>query len=147
MFFLHKGNDERLEQRMGEHQDACRKGEERKSEVAEHAWKEHHPILWQESGVIDSKYGELRVKEALHIHPMPEDQRFNRDVGLELPGCWVPTLKALHVKPHPTIDLIDRGYFPFSMNELHVFPEPVRTSHASRIMSSGLAFISHLVSV
>ena len=23
--------------------------EERKSAVAEHAWKEHHPILWQET--------------------------------------------------------------------------------------------------
>ena len=31
----------------------------------------------------------------------PEDQRFNRDVGLELPGCWVSTLKTLCVKPRP----------------------------------------------
>ena len=29
-----------------------------------------------------SRFGELRVKEALHIHLTPEDQRFNRDVGL-----------------------------------------------------------------
>ena len=35
----------RLEQRTSEHQDACRKGEEKKSAVAEHAWKEHHPIF------------------------------------------------------------------------------------------------------
>ena len=32
----HKG---RLEQRMSKHQDACRIREERKSAVAEHAWK------------------------------------------------------------------------------------------------------------
>ena len=38
---------------MSEHQDACRKGAGRKSAVAEHAWKEHHPILWQETRVID----------------------------------------------------------------------------------------------
>ena len=90
----------RTKQRISEHQDACRKGEEKKSAVAEHAWKEHQPIRWQE---IDraSGFGELRVKEALHIHQTPEDQRFNRDVGLELPGCWVSTLKALCVKPHP----------------------------------------------
>ena len=84
---------------------ACRKGEEKKSAVAEHAWKEHHPIRWQETSVhvIDraSRFGELRVKEALHIHLTPEDQRFNRDVGLELPGCWISTLKALCVKPRP----------------------------------------------
>ena len=87
----------RLEQRISEHQDACRKGEEKKSAVAEHAWKEHHPIRWQETSVIDraSRFGELRVKEALHIHLTPEDQRFNRDVGLELHGCWVSTLKAV----------------------------------------------------
>ena len=93
----------RLEQRISEHQDACRKGEEKKSAVAEHAWKEHHPIRWQETSVIDraSRFGELRVKEALHIHLTPEDQRFNRDVGLELPGCWVSTLKTLCVKPRP----------------------------------------------
>ena len=90
----------RLEQRISEHQDACRKGEEKKSAVAEHAWKDHHPIRWQETSVIDrtSIFG---VKEALHIHLTSEDQRFNRDVGLELLGCWVSTPKALCVKPRP----------------------------------------------
>ena len=33
----------RLEQRISEHQDACRK---EKFAVTEHAWKEHHPIQW-----------------------------------------------------------------------------------------------------
>ena len=33
--------------------------EEKKSAVAEHAWKEHHPIRWQETSVIDraSRFG------------------------------------------------------------------------------------------
>ena len=49
----------RLEQGISEHQDA------RGDAVAEHAWKEHHPIRWQETSVIDraSRSGELRVKE------------------------------------------------------------------------------------
>ena len=44
-----------------------------------------------------SRSRELRVKEALHIHLTAKDQRFNLDVGLELPGCWVSTLKALRM--------------------------------------------------
>ena len=36
------------------------------------------------------------VKEALHIYLLPEDQRFNRDVGLKLPGFWVLTIKIVH---------------------------------------------------
>ena len=38
---------------------------------------------------------ELLLKEALHISLTSEEQHFNRDVGLELQGCWVSTLKAL----------------------------------------------------
>ena len=40
-------------------------------------------------------------KYGAYIHLTPEDQRFNWDVGLELPGCWVSTLKTLCVKPCP----------------------------------------------
>ena len=54
-------------QRMSEHQDACRKGS--RHAVAEHAWKVHHPILWEETRVID------RAEER---HP-----RINRDLGLQ----------------------------------------------------------------
>ena len=43
---------------------------------------------------------ELLLKEALHISLTSEEQRFNRDVGLELQGCWVSTLKALRVVRH-----------------------------------------------
>ncbi len=34
----------RLEQRMKEHQDACKRGDEKVSAIAEHAWQLHHPI-------------------------------------------------------------------------------------------------------
>ena len=41
-----------------------------------------------------SRRRELSIKEALHIQLTPEQQRFNRDVGLELLDCWVATLNA-----------------------------------------------------
>ena len=105
----------RLEQRISEHQDACRKGEEKKSAVAEHAWKEHHPIRWQETSVIDraNRFGELRVKEALHIHLTPDDQHFNHA------GCWPGAAWLLgfhsqgfvHEATPTTISLIGKGFF------------------------------------
>ena len=109
----------RLEQRISKHQDACRKGEEKKSVVAEHAWKEHHPIRWQETSVINraSRFGELRVKEALHIHLTPGDQCFNRDVGLGFHSQGF-----VREATPTTISLIGKGFSPFfSMNELHGF--------------------------
>ena len=44
--------------------------------------------------------GELNIMEALHIQLMLEQQCFNRDVGQELPECWVVTLRALMKKLH-----------------------------------------------
>ena len=35
------------------------------------------------------------LKEAVHIQITPADERFNRDGGLELPGCWIAALKTL----------------------------------------------------
>ena len=65
--------------------------------VAEHAWDNQHSINWEEMSIIDeaSRHKELLLKEALHIHMTPADQRINRDEGLELPGCWTATLKRL----------------------------------------------------
>ena len=46
--------------------------------VAEHAWTNQHPILWDETTVIDQtrRQTEFFLKEALHIHLTPEDQCF-----------------------------------------------------------------------
>ena len=87
----------RLETRLKEHKEACLRGEQEKSAVADHAWSSHHPILWKKASVVDQARTrkELLLKEALHISLTSEEQRFNRDVGLELQGCWVSTLKAL----------------------------------------------------
>ena len=93
----------RLEANMKEHEDACKKGMTEKSAIAEHVWNSNHPIAWNETAVVDQARGgkELLIKEALHICLIPEDQCFNRTRGLELPGCWVATLKARDVKPCP----------------------------------------------
>ena len=87
----------RLEQRILEHKDACKKGDERKSAIAEHCWQNQHPILWNEVSIIDRAQGvkELRVKEAIHIYMTPQHQYFNRDVGLELPTCWKTILNKI----------------------------------------------------
>ena len=37
---------------------------------------------------------ELLVKEALHIQMTPSEECFNRDGGLEVPGCWTAMMKT-----------------------------------------------------
>ena len=87
----------RLETRMKEHKDACEKSAPEKSAIAEHSWKEHHPIRWEETSIVDQARTpkELLLKEALHIQMTPAEERFNRDEGLELPDCWTATLRRL----------------------------------------------------
>ncbi len=43
----------RLEQRIKEHQDACKRGDEKVSAIAEHAWQQHHLIKWEEVRIVD----------------------------------------------------------------------------------------------
>ena len=43
----------RLETRLREHQEACRKGTLEKSAVVELGCKEHHAIKWDETTVVD----------------------------------------------------------------------------------------------
>ena len=100
-------------------QDACRKGEEKKSAVAEHAWKDHHPIRWQETSVqrvwrIEGEGGTAYPSNT-------------RGSALQ-PGCWTGAawLLGFHYQGFvcpTTICLIGKGFslFFFSMNELHGF--------------------------
>lgn len=92
----------RLETRIYEHMEACKRGETSKSALAEHAWAEGHPILWEEISVKDRAKNqiELKVKEGLHIQLHPEGGSINRDMGLDMPGCWRSTLKAVGHAPH-----------------------------------------------
>ena len=98
----------RCETKSKECPDACRKGMTEKSALAEHAWKNYHPIRWEETSVVDRarRQEELLLKEALHIQMTPVEDHFNRDGGVELPGCWIATLKKLggglaHAGPCP----------------------------------------------
>ncbi len=38
------GTTRRLEQRVKEHQDACKRGDGKVSAIAEHSWQQHHPL-------------------------------------------------------------------------------------------------------
>ena len=63
-----------LEARLKEHRNAWQKGALEKSALAEHAWKNHHPIKWEKVSMVDwaRTAKELLVKEAIHIllnHP------------------------------------------------------------------------------
>ena len=82
--------ERRLETRLKEHKDACRRAQLKRSAVAKHAWTHQHTIRWEETSVVDraSRHMELRLKEAFSIQLTPEGERFNRDEGMELPGCW-----------------------------------------------------------
>ncbi len=75
-----------------------KRGDEKVSAIAEHAWQQHHPIKWEEVRVVDraSRNRELKIKEALHIQMTPDNNKFNRDIGLELPWCWLSMLCANH---------------------------------------------------
>ena len=59
----------RLETRTKEHNDAFKKGAIEKSAVAEHAWTNQHPILWDKTIVIDQagRQTELFLKEVLYM--------------------------------------------------------------------------------
>ncbi len=60
------------------------------------------PIKWEEVRVVDraSKNRELKIKEALHIQMTPDNNKFNRGIGLELPGCWLSMLRVNHPPGH-----------------------------------------------
>ena len=103
----------RLETRLKGHRDACERGMMEKSAVAEHAWEYHHPIHWEETTVLDHGRGqELLVKEALHIQMTPVEERFNRDGGLEVPGCWTVVMRRQGGRSNPHRPLISNDVYP-----------------------------------
>ena len=77
----------RLETRLKEW-DACEWEIIGKSDVAEHAWENHHPIHCEETTILDhGRGGELLVNKALHIQMTPAEESFNRDGSPWLPDC------------------------------------------------------------
>ena len=86
-----------LETRMKEHRAAARLGQLEKSAVAEHAWQDGHTIDWSDVRILDEapRNSVLLIKEALHIRLRPPEEKINRDLGLDVPECWVHTIKTL----------------------------------------------------
>ena len=85
---------QRLEMRPKEHQDVCERGMMEKSTVEEYTCESHYPIHWEETTALDQGRGqELLVKEALHIQMTPSEECFNRDGGLEVPGCLTAVMR------------------------------------------------------
>ena len=77
----------RLETRLKEW-DACEWEIMDKSDVAEHAWENHHPIHCEETTILDhGRGGELLVNKALHIQMTPAEESFNRDGSPWLLDC------------------------------------------------------------
>ena len=68
----------RLEQKVKERQDVCKRGDE-VSAIAEHAWQQHHPIEWEVVGVVNraSMNCELKIKESLYIQMTPHQDIIN----------------------------------------------------------------------
>ena len=84
-----------------------------KSAVAEHAWQNHHPIDWEETTVLDRGKGqELLLKEALHIQMTPSEERFNRDEGLEVSGCWIAVMRRQGGRSNPHRPLTSDDVYP-----------------------------------
>ena len=67
--------------------------ETEKSAIAEHAWGQQHPILWEETSVLDQAKNNttLLTKEVLHIR-LTDLELIDRDVGVAIPECWQPVL-------------------------------------------------------
>ena len=86
-----------LEARVKEHGDACNRGMMERSAIAEQAWEKQQCIDWKDTSVVDKArgYKGLILKEAVHILMTPAEDCFNCDGGMELPGCWIATLKTL----------------------------------------------------
>ena len=87
-----------LETRLKEHKAATRRGEIEKSAVAEHAWKEDHPPLWDEVEILAhaNRVDTLRIKEAFCLTVADEEKSLNRDKGLATSDCWRPLLRHWH---------------------------------------------------
>ena len=82
----------RLETRMKEHQNACRKGLLKSQPFWNmHGKIETHIYQWEEATVINHarRSGELLAREAHHVQLTPGDECFNKDEDLELPESWM----------------------------------------------------------
>ena len=75
--------------------------------------KNHHPIDWEETTVLDRGRGqELLLKEALHIQMTPSEECSNRDGGLKVPGCWIAVMRRQGGRSNPHRPLTSDDVYP-----------------------------------
>ena len=71
------------------------------------------PSAALETTVLDHGRGqELLMKEALHIQMTPVEGRFNRDGGLEVPGCWTAVIRRQGGRSNPHQPLTSNDVYP-----------------------------------
>ena len=91
---MYIGETERpMQDRIKEHDRDIRLARTETSAVSEHAHNTGHKPVWNEVKFIDRDpyYYTRRVKEAIHIRLHPNN--INRDIGIEIPEAWMPTIK------------------------------------------------------
>ena len=60
---------------------------------------------WEETLVINRAMKEALHIRLTHIQLTPKGQCFNGDVRLELPDCWVSTIKVIQMKLQPSLSV------------------------------------------
>ena len=55
---------------------------------------------------------EWLVKEALRIQMIPVEEGFNRDGGLEVPGCWTAVMRRQGGRSNPHRPLTSNDVYP-----------------------------------
>jgi len=81
--------------RLKEHQAASRRGQVKKSAIAEHAWAEHHHLLWEDISILEQADRDdvLRIK-AFCISTAEHQKSLNRDQETAISDCWKPLLQC-----------------------------------------------------
>lgn len=85
-----------LESRMKEHKEVCKRSGVNKSAAAKHAWDQRHHGTTLKSWTVQAGNWSSGLKKPC-IYSKIITLCVNRDVGLEIPGCWLLTLSMSFV--------------------------------------------------
>ena len=82
-----------IKERITEHRRDVRLRRTDNSAVAEHAWDNQHQPDWDGVQCLSQErhWYTRRVKEAINIRLNPNN--FNRDNGIDIPKCWIRTIR------------------------------------------------------
>ena len=103
----------RLETRLKEHRDALREGDDGEVSCSGACVGESPPDpLGGDHSAGPWQRQELLVKEALHIQMTPSEERFNRDGGPEVSGCWTVVMRRQGGRSNPHQLLTSNDVYP-----------------------------------